>query len=108
MGKDALMQSAYTQAALNSPEELRKAALAVADRAIDAADCALLLNVLGLTGTSTRLVDIEHGLRGYRKGCKCPTCTAANRNRNRKQRSALKQATAAADAPGNAGTEGGR
>jgi len=88
MGNDALMQSAYTQAATNSPEELRRAALAVADRATDAADCALLLDALGLTGKTTRLIDIEHGMRGYRKGCKCPTCTAANRNRNREQRSA--------------------
>lgn len=97
MGNDALMQSAYTQAALNTPEEQRKAALAVADRATDAADCALLLDALGLTAKTTRLVDIEHGIRGYRKGCKCPTCTAANRNRNRKQRRALKQATTTGD-----------
>lgn len=53
MGNDALMQSAYTQAATNSPEEQRKAALAVADRATDAADCALLLDVLGLKRATT-------------------------------------------------------
>ena len=61
MGTDALMQSAYTQAALNTPDELRKAALAVADRATDTADCALLLDALGLTAAADAPVNTRTG-----------------------------------------------
>lgn len=66
----------------------RKAALAVADNARDAADCRKLLDVLGLlvelapppkAKRGRPSVDHGHGHPStYAKGCRCKACRAAN------------------------------
>lgn len=69
----------------NTPAERRKAAVAVADRARDAAECRELLVVLGLVVVAEVR---EHGMPGYRAGCRCKRCRHANAERNRRQRAA--------------------
>jgi hypothetical protein len=76
----------------------------IAARAIDAADCALLLEVVGLLpGHESRLTRITHGMPGYRLGCRCKRCRKANANRNVQQR-ARQRETTTADAPINTTT----
>jgi hypothetical protein len=67
-----------------APEEKEAAARYVASVAEDAADCRELLDALGLL--PKHLTVVEHGMPGYRAGCKCPVCMEANRIRNQEQR----------------------
>jgi hypothetical protein len=65
-------------------DEKEKATRYVASVADDADDCRQLLDLLGLL--PKRLTVVEHGMPGYRAGCKCPVCMEANRIRNQEQR----------------------
>lgn len=100
---DAPMQAAYTQRAESTPEQIGRASLFVASIATSPGDCRQLLDVLGLLPTR---MTVEHGMPGYRKGCRCVRCRKANANRNQKQRAARRTTTA--DVPINTTTGGGR
>jgi hypothetical protein len=78
-------------------DEKTAASRYVASMAVDAADCRLLLDVLGLL--PKRLTVTEHGMRGYRQGCTCPVCRKANQARSQQRR-----ATTVVDAPINTTT----
>ncbi|MEU1273057.1 hypothetical protein [Streptomyces sp. NPDC005799] len=67
-----------------TPAEKQTASLYVAAKATGPADCRHLLDVLGLLPKLLRITD--HGMAGYRKGCKCKQCRKANRDRNQRQR----------------------
>lgn len=81
-------------------DEQIKASRYVASIAHDKTDCSHLLDVLGLLPA---LAVVEHGMPGYRAGCRCQTCRRANANRNRRQRAAI-PGTTTADAPINTRT----
>jgi hypothetical protein len=77
-----------------TPDEQKRAARFVASQARDAADCRQLLDLLGLL--PKRLI-VEHGMRGYRAGCRCPGCRKANQERLHRQRSKTASPTAKGD-----------
>jgi len=75
----------------------RRAALSVADRSSDAADCKQLLDMLGLLNAlkaeprpkrrGRPSIDHGHGHSAtYGKGCRCDECRAAHTARCRKRR----------------------
>ncbi|WP_030344870.1 hypothetical protein [Streptomyces sp. NRRL S-1022] len=76
--------------------EQRKAQLYVAAEATDKADCTRLLAMLGLLPSShpDAHPPAEHGLLGYRRGCRCKRCRAANAGRRARQRTSRKGAVA--------------
>jgi hypothetical protein len=76
-------------------DDCEKAARYVASVAHDTADCTQLLAALGLLPARhpAALRDEDHGLIGYRRGCRCKRCVKANRARLDRQRSAGKGAT---------------
>jgi hypothetical protein len=87
-----------------TPDEKHRAARYVASQADDAADCRQLLDALGLL--PKRLV-VEHGMPGYRAGCRCPVCRKANSERLHRQRKRTSPpTTTTTDTPGN--TTGGK
>lgn len=100
---DAPMQAAYTHLAENTTVEKERASLFVTSVATSPADCRELLDVLGLL---PKLLTVDHGMPGYRKGCRCKQCRKANANRNQKQRAA-RRVTTTADVPINTTTTGG-
>lgn len=69
--------------------EKTAATLFVASRAVNADDCRLLLDALGLAPKTVT----EHGMPGYRQGCRCRLCKRANAARTRRQRAVTKTAT---------------
>ena len=69
----------------NSAEERRRASLYAVLQGGNVAERRELLDALGLLPARLRA---EHGMPGYRAGCKCKTCRRANANRNRRQRAA--------------------
>ncbi|MFJ5967936.1 hypothetical protein [Streptomyces sp. NPDC093060] len=74
----------------------RKAALYVASNAVGKADCTELLAMLGLLPAShpeAHRPD-DHGLPGYRAGCRCKRCRKANANRSVRERTARREAAA--------------
>jgi hypothetical protein len=73
----------------------------VASIAVDAADCRQLLDLLGLL--PKHLAVVEHGMPGYRQGCKCGRCRKANANDSQRKRDRARRVTAA-DAPTNTTT----
>lgn len=77
-----LSRKTWTTLDQATPDEQTKARRYVASVAVDAEDCRQLLEVLGLCGRRIR----EHGMPGYRQGCRCKTCRRANAARNRSQR----------------------
>ena len=84
--------------------DIRKAALAVADRARDAADCKQLLDMLDLLPA---LVADEPGDKRkhgtphtYRTGCRCDLCTAAHTARCKERRTNAAKDPARADRAG--------
>ncbi|MBC2903195.1 hypothetical protein [Streptomyces cupreus] len=81
-----------------TPDEKQRATLYVASQARDAADCRQLLDVLGLL---PKHVVAEHGMRGYRQGCRCPLCRKANTERTYRQKTKRtgEPATTTADCP---------
>jgi hypothetical protein len=79
-------------------EEKTAATRFVASKAVDADDCRLLLDVLGLLPKAVT----EHGMAGYRQGCRCRLCKRANAARTRRQRAV----TTTANAPINTTTRG--
>jgi hypothetical protein len=81
-----------------SPDEKRAAALYVASVAHDKDDATHLLAVLGLL---PKRLTVEHGLPGYKAGCRCKTCRKANSNRINRQRRAT-----STDCPINTTTRG--
>lgn len=83
-----------------TPAEKTAATRYVASVATSAADCRHLLDVLGLL-PKQRIT--EHGMTGYRQGCRCVACKRANTARNQRQRAAHK-ATTTADCPINTTT----
>lgn len=84
-------------------DERRMASLYVASIATDKNDALQLLAALGLLPPHLTVTD--HGMSGYRVGCRCPVCRKANRSRNSAQRSRI--TTTTADAPINTTTTGG-
>jgi hypothetical protein len=82
-----------------TPEEQRRATRYVASVADSPADCRRLLDALGLLPAR---MTATHGLPGYRAGCRCDRCVAANRRRLQRQR-----ATTTADCPINTTTNYG-
>lgn len=84
----------------------RRAALTVADRAHDAEDLKLLLDVLGLVDALTTRRELpreesRHGTqRTYTKGCRCDDCRAANSERCRTRRYRSKNDPTRADRAG--------
>jgi hypothetical protein len=81
-------------------DECHRASLYVASIAAGKDDALQLLGALGLL--PARLTVTDHGMSGYRVGCRCPVCRKANRTRNAAQRSRI--ATTTADAPINTTT----
>ena len=77
---------------VGTPEECRKASLYVASVARDKADATELLAILGLLPARhpARIRPGDHGLIGYRLGCRCTPCRKANTNRLQRQRAAAK------------------
>ncbi|MFJ8785008.1 hypothetical protein [Streptomyces sp. NPDC102476] len=75
-----------------TPAEKTAATRYVASIATSPADCRHLLDVLGLL---PRRRITEHGMTGYRQGCRCALCKRANTARNRRQRAAHKTTTRA-------------
>jgi hypothetical protein len=90
-------------------DEKQTASLYVTSVAEDAADATLLLAMLGLLPRHHPAVmgSDEHGMRGYRFGCRCHTCRKAKRTRDAVQRKRTTTPTTAADAPINTTTTGG-
>lgn len=92
----------------------RRAALVVADRARDAADCQLLLEMLGLADVEAASVPSEQPKRRgrkpkdhghghpatYARGCRCPVCKKTNTARCTAWRRAAQADPAAADRAG--------
>ena len=76
--------------------ERDKAARYVASVALDKDDCTDLLAKLGLlpSGHPATLRPQDHGLPGYRKGCRCKRCRKSNAMRLERQKTARKGATA--------------
>lgn len=79
-----------------SADEQRKAALYTVLQGRTVAERRQLLDILGLL--PKRLIT-EHGMRGYRQGCRCPDCRKANTERTYRQKRASVPATTTADAP---------
>ena len=80
-----------------SREECAKAARYVTGMvAKDRADAAQLLAILGLLPATHPAVmrPEDHGIRGYRLGCRCKRCRKSNSMRLSRQRAAKKGATA--------------
>jgi hypothetical protein len=77
-------------------EECEKARKYVASKATGVEDCTDLLAKLGLlpAGHPATLRPQDHGLPGYRKGCRCKRCRKANSMRLERQKAARKGATA--------------
>lgn len=76
--------------------ERRKAQLYVAAKGTDKTDRTQLLAMLGLLPSSHPGAHrpADHGLRGYRLGCRCKECRKANAARCARQRTARKGAVA--------------
>ncbi|MFF3511579.1 hypothetical protein [Streptomyces sp. NPDC002573] len=74
-------------------DEQRKASLFVASVARDVADATHLLNILGLLPKyHPAVMDPEdHGMKGYRLGCRCQVCRRAKRNDASRKRAAARQ-----------------
>lgn len=87
-----------------TPDEKARASRYIASVADGPADCRLLLDVLGLLPA---LLTVEHGMPGYRKGCRCKRCRKANANRNQRQRAAAQRTTTVTDCPINTTTNYG-
>jgi len=92
-GTDLPRFDSLTLAGDNAAEQLL-AARAVHRAARDADDERHLLDVLGLVATP-RIT--EHGMTGYRAGCKCRTCRKAGTDRAGRQ--TTPPTTTTADAP---------
>lgn len=67
-------------------DERRRASLYVASIATSKDDATQLLAVLGLL--PARLTVTDHGMAGYRAGCRCAVCRKANALRTQRQRKA--------------------
>lgn len=95
MGVD-LTGRTWSHLEIGSREERETAARYVASVAHDKADCTHLLNLLGLlpAGHPATIRPQDHGLPGYRAGCRCKRCRKANNTRLERQRAARKGATA--------------
>ncbi|MGW5616216.1 hypothetical protein [Streptomyces sp. NPDC003877] len=63
-------------------DEKHKASLYVASIAHDKADATHLLGALGLL---PKRLTVQHGMPGYRAGCRCTTCRKANTTRLNRQ-----------------------
>lgn len=72
-------------------DQKEKATRLVTRVATDADDRHQLLEALGLL--PKRLTVTEHGMRGYRQGCTCTVCRAANNDRNARQKAARQKKT---------------
>lgn len=92
-----------------SVDERQAASRYVASVSTDAEDATRLLAMLGLLPRHHPAVmrPDEHGMRGYRLGCKCPTCRKAKRARDTVQRKRAGIPATTTDAPINTTTAGG-
>lgn len=87
-----LTRGTWGPLSLATPAECRKAALYVTATARDKADATQLLAVLGLLPATHQAMirPQDHGLIGYRLGCRCKACRKANTTRLQRQRAAAK------------------
>ena len=87
-----LVRGTWAPLTLTTPETRRKASLYVTSKAVDKADATHLLAILGLLPTNhiATIRPQDHGLIGYRAGCRCKPCRKANSNRLQRQRDAAK------------------
>ena len=73
--------------------EQRRAAITTAAHSHNTTDCRHLLTILGLLPDSRTVA--EHGMPGYRAGCRCTVCRKANAKRCRRQRANHQQRSVA-------------
>jgi hypothetical protein len=87
-----LTRGTWGPLSLATPEECRKASRYVASQARDKQDATELLAILGLLPARhpAMIRPDDHGLIGYRLGCRCKPCRKANSNRLDRQRAAAK------------------
>ncbi|MDX2763362.1 hypothetical protein PV729_45510 [Streptomyces europaeiscabiei] len=88
MSLDAKTLDVFISVPTNTAETRRAAALHVASKAVDKADATQLLAALGLLpkGHPATLRPQDHGMRGWRFGCRCPKCRKAKSDDNRRVR----------------------
>ncbi|MCX5522255.1 hypothetical protein OG342_05150 [Streptomyces bobili] len=104
MGLDLNRQtwSPHDNASVN---EKKQASLYVASVAADTEDATLLLAMLGLLPRHHPAImrADEHGMRGYRLGCRCRQCRKAKAKQDNRRRASV-PATTTADCPINTRT----
>jgi hypothetical protein len=68
--------------------EQEKAARFIASKADGVGEATELLAMLGLLppGHPATIRSVDHGMPGYKQGCRCTQCTRANRQRLARQR----------------------
>lgn len=88
-------------------DEKQAASLYVASVAVDTADATRLLAMLGLLPRHHPAImrANEHGMRGYRIGCRCRLCRKAKSKHDNRRRTGV-PATTTADCPINTVTGG--
>ncbi|MFJ8995554.1 hypothetical protein ACIRQH_34760 [Streptomyces sp. NPDC102279] len=87
MGGD-LNRRTWSPQDVGTPKERRTASRYVVRVATSKAEAIALLATLGLlpAGHPALFAHVQHGLPGYRAGCRCERCRKANQNRVQKQR----------------------
>lgn len=86
MSLDAKTLDVFLSVPTNTADIRRRAALHVASKAVDKADATQLLAALGLLpkGHPATLRPQDHGMRGWRLGCRCTVCRKAKSDDNRR------------------------
>ncbi|MDX2513894.1 hypothetical protein PV355_01765 [Streptomyces stelliscabiei] len=86
MSLDAKTLDVFLSVPTNTADIRRRAALHVASKAVDKADATQLLAALGLLPRAHPAVlrADEHGMRGWRFGCRCTKCRKAKSDDNRR------------------------
>lgn len=87
MSLDAKTLDVFISVPTNTADTRRTAALYVASKAANAEDATQLLAALGLLPRAHPAVlrADEHGMRGWRLGCRCPKCRKAKSDDNRRR-----------------------
>lgn len=95
MSLDAKTLDVFISVPTNTADTRRAAALHVASKAVDKADATQLLAALGLLpkGHPATLRPQDHGMRGWRLGCRCVICRKAKSDLDRRMRAKNGDAT---------------